>query len=239
MLASSPWKGKQGNFNTRTPYVKHLNHIHRGPPGPSGPRRAPTPEGHWAYRLGLSGPTYLPTCLPACLPAYHNYIHAFTCFLCFFEWTNIHLNLYMAFTCFLIVEMFLRDTAWTWGTQHIHTYSGFQTATPASKTSSSMISSETKISRPLWAELHVLPCSAQSNRQNSLSAWGSTTTSAWNGMPFGKGLPFSKWLLGPDVPYIQGLMNWREWDAAPTCLGSNTNFSLFWWASVLRRSSHD
>ena len=54
---------------------------------------------------------------------------------------------------------------------------------------------------------------------------------------FGKGLPFSKWVLGPDVPYIQGFMKWREWDAAPTCLGSNTNFSLFWWASVLRRSS--
>ena len=102
-------KGKQGNFSTRTPYVKYLNHIHRGPPGPSGPRRATTPEGHWAYQaprppgLGLSGPTYLPACLPACLPAYlqtykyiHNYIYAFTCFLCFFEWTNIHLNLSMA-----------------------------------------------------------------------------------------------------------------------------------------------
>ena len=76
-------KGKQGNLNTRKPYVKHLNHTLRGPPGPPGPRRATTPQGHLAYQtprppgLGLSGPTYLPTYLHTYIPTYlHTCIHS-------------------------------------------------------------------------------------------------------------------------------------------------------------------
>ena len=63
---------------TWKPYFKHFNHTHRGPPGPSGPRRATTQQGHLAYQaarppgLGLSGPTNLPTYIPTHL---HTYIH--------------------------------------------------------------------------------------------------------------------------------------------------------------------